>query len=61
MLFAGAMKFGLFGINLRHLANRDSLLRIGEVGGRESFESLWVAEHVVLATSFDLAEWEYLS
>ena len=42
------MKYGLHGVNLNTCAYPDSAARIGRAAEAAGFESLWVADHVVL-------------
>jgi probable F420-dependent oxidoreductase len=42
------MKFGLHGVNLHSCANPEAAARLGRAAEAAGFESLWVADHVVL-------------
>ena len=42
------MKFGLHSINLNSCGNPDAMARFGRAAETAGFESLWVADHVVL-------------
>ncbi len=42
------MKFGLHSVNLHTCANPDTAARLGRAAEAAGFESLWVADHVVL-------------
>jgi probable F420-dependent oxidoreductase len=42
------MKFGLHGVNLRGCAYPDAAARLGRAAEAAGFDSLWVADHVVL-------------
>src|SRR5205085_77190 len=45
---AGAMKFGLHSVNLHTCAYPEAAARLGRATEAAGFESLWVADHVVL-------------
>jgi probable F420-dependent oxidoreductase len=42
------MKFGLHGVNLHSCAHPDAAARLGRAAEAAGFDSLWVADHVVL-------------